>query len=299
MSNLTRSLMLGGGGSSSGSTYLGPMTWAELQASAYANGSPLLAAMSADAQVLITGWANPTVMMPSADRTYWQPQNGLLTLAKAGLSTLNSITGCAAAITWTLAADPANGKTRITSSAAHGITSAVNGKCISITAWSGTGAAGLYEITYVDTTNIDLTIVYNAGYGNPTVSPVNTETTLVTVAVPAKLMQANSQIRLSTVWRLTSSANNHYLIVRMGANGYLFITPSNVTGFHDIGRVISNVNSKSLQFGPKSDLAPSGGGNLSTSTINTDLTFDLAFRARTDVVAEFAELLHYTVEICV
>lgn len=56
-------------GSGSGSTYLGPMTWAELQASAYADGSVGLAALGADASVFVTD--RRIVMIPSAAKTFW------------------------------------------------------------------------------------------------------------------------------------------------------------------------------------------------------------------------------------
>lgn len=274
------------------STYLGPMSWAALQASAYANGSVGLAALNADSSVFITDWR--VAMVPSASKTYWECPHAI-TIAKAGLTSLNSVTGCNAAITWTLAADPSNGKTRITSSGAHGITSAVNGKCINITAWSGTGVAGLYTITYVDATNIDLTIAYSAGYGNPTVSPIATEVNILTVSPPAKLMQASSQLRVTTEWRLTSSTNSHFCILRVGATAYMFITPSNVTGHHDL-RLISNINSVSSQQGAKTDSSLYGGSTSVSSAIDTSASFDLNFRGRADTVAEFVELMHYTVE---
>ena len=293
----TTGALLKGGGVPS--VYLGAMTWAELQASEYANGSVGLAALDADASVTITGWAQPVVMVPNADKTYWQGSNGFFPIYKAGLSSLNSVTGCNAAITWTLAADPSNGKTRITASGAHGWTSAVNGKCADITAWSGTGAAGLYELTYVDGTNMDLSVTYNAGYGNPTVSPINTEVVLRTLSMPAALMQAQSQQRITTVWRLTSSSNSHYCIVRMGATAYLYVTPSSVTGYHDVERLISNIGSVSSQVGQKSDSSPSGGGALATSSIDTSATFDIKPSGRTNTVNEYVELLHYTIEVCV
>lgn len=53
----------------SGSTYLGPMTWAELQASAYADGSVGLAALAADASVFVTD--RRVVMIPNAAKTSW------------------------------------------------------------------------------------------------------------------------------------------------------------------------------------------------------------------------------------
>lgn len=59
----------GGSGGGSGSAYLGPMTWAELQASAYADGSVGLAALPTDASVFVTD--RRIVMIPSAAKTFW------------------------------------------------------------------------------------------------------------------------------------------------------------------------------------------------------------------------------------
>lgn len=59
--------LVGSGGS--GSTYLGPMTFAELQSSAYADGSVGLAALAADASVFVTD--RRVVMIPNAAKTSW------------------------------------------------------------------------------------------------------------------------------------------------------------------------------------------------------------------------------------
>ena len=56
-------------GSGSGSTYLGPMTWAELQASAYADGSVGLAALEADASVFVTD--RDVAYIPNDAKTAW------------------------------------------------------------------------------------------------------------------------------------------------------------------------------------------------------------------------------------
>ena len=65
MSGLTRSLVLG----ASGADYLGPQTMAQLQAGAYADGTPELAALAKDTVVYLTerGYA----VTPSPDGTHW------------------------------------------------------------------------------------------------------------------------------------------------------------------------------------------------------------------------------------
>jgi hypothetical protein len=274
------------------------MTWAALQASEYANGSVGLAALDADASVAITGWAQPVVMVPNADKTYWQAVSGFFTLARKGFATLNSFTGCNAAITWTLAADPANGKTRITASGAHGWTSSVNGKCADITAWSGTGAAGLYELTYVDGTNMDLSVAYSAGYGNPTVSPLNTETALYRVSVPAVLMQESSQIRLASQWKHTTSTNGRYCIIRMDTLSPLFVTSSNVSGTTEL-QLVSNTGDTSAQIAQKNDGLPIGGSNVHIGAVATASGFDLVFAGKPQIVNEYVEIAHIAVEICI
>src|SRR5574343_1870283 len=65
MSGLTRSLVLGG----SGAHYLGPQTMAQLQAGAYADGTPELAALEKDTVVYLTDRGH--AVTPSPDGTTW------------------------------------------------------------------------------------------------------------------------------------------------------------------------------------------------------------------------------------
>lgn len=65
MSGLTRSLVLGG----SGADYLGPQTMAQLQAGAYADGTPALAALAKDTVVYLTDRGQ--AVTPSPDGTTW------------------------------------------------------------------------------------------------------------------------------------------------------------------------------------------------------------------------------------
>ena len=65
MSGLTRSLVLGG----SGADYLGPQTMAQLQAGAYADGTPELAALAKDTVVYLTDRGQ--AVTPSPDGTHW------------------------------------------------------------------------------------------------------------------------------------------------------------------------------------------------------------------------------------
>ena len=67
MSGLTRSLVLGG--SASGADYLGPQTMAALQAGAYADGTPELAALAKDTVVYLTDRGQ--AVTPSPDGTTW------------------------------------------------------------------------------------------------------------------------------------------------------------------------------------------------------------------------------------
>lgn len=65
MSGLTRSLVLG----ASGADYLGPQTMAQLQAGAYADGTPELAALAKDTVVYLTDRGQ--AVTPSPDGTHW------------------------------------------------------------------------------------------------------------------------------------------------------------------------------------------------------------------------------------
>ena len=277
------------------STYLGRMTWAELQASAYANGSVGLSGLGADASVFVTDWR--VGMVPSAAKTYW---GGEVPFAKNGFAAGEmSFVPCVTAITWTLDADPANGKTRLVSSAGHGLTAASNNKRIYTSAWSGTGIVGFYAMTYVDATHIDIAVAYSAGAGNPTITATGAEAPLLTLTVPAALMQANSVIKITSQWSCTNSAADKKAIVRVGGDASLYGSIISSGGGSD-QRLVRSLNSKSAQICQVNTSGSAfGGGTPRLTTINMANAFDIVFAARVDAVDNYLELSGYDITISV
>ena len=298
MSNLTRSLMLGGGGSSSGSTYLGPMTWAELQASAYANGSVGLAALDADDSVVITDWR--VEMTPNSDKTFWTSSSPIIIAAFGSPALGNDVVYTANGTTCTAVASASAGAATRLTITGHGLTSANNG--VSVYIASGTNwTAGLYAMTYVDANTIDVAAPWNASYGNPVVRSVTgsgLQTTLRTVDIPAGLMQAHSSIELSSTWEMTSSANNRYLTILFGGTTVFQLTSSSQPGFFD-RREVRNRGAKNAQITQKLDIAGYYGGTPRLTTIDTALAQQLTFVGDMRTVNEFIRIAGYTVSLVI
>ncbi len=328
MSNLTRSLMLGGGGSgdvvgpassidgelvlfdgTDGAllkgggvppVYLGAMTWAALQASAYANGSVGLAALAADASVFITDWR--AVMTPNADKTYWTSSTQII-LDKFGSTALgNDVVYTATGTTCTAVASASAGaKTRCTITG-HGLTSANDGVSVYVSGGSN-WAVGFYPYTYVDANNIDLSVAWNASFGNPTIYAVtgsSLKSTLKPVTVPAGLMQAQSSVAINSTWEFTSSTNARYCWIQYGATPAtaLLMTSSGVSGFAD-ERVIRNRGVTNAQITQKADYVGYSGGNVNTATQDTSIAWTIVFIADPRTVNEFIRIAGYTVAVTI
>ncbi len=296
MSNLTRSLMLGGGGSSSGSTYLGPMTWAELQASAYANGSVGLAALDADALVFVTDWR--VEMTPNSSKTFWTASSAVVIAAFGSTALGNDVVYTANGTTCTAVASASAGAATRLTITGHGLTSANNG--VSVYIASGTNwTAGLYAMTYVDANTIDVAAPWNASYGNPVVRSVTgslLQTILRTVDIPAGLMQAHSSIEISSTWQMTSSANNRYLTINLAGAEVLQLTSSNQAGYFD-RREIRNRGAKNAQITQKVDGAPYTGAAPRTLGVDFASAQQLTFVGDPRIVNEFIRIAGYTVSL--
>jgi hypothetical protein len=278
--------------------YLGAMTWAALQASAYANGSVGLGALDADATVFITDWK--VSMTPSADKSYWTCGSPIQ-IAQFGASSLNDVVYGANATTVTAVASASAGaKTRLTWTG-HGLTNTNDGVNVYVSA--GTNwVAGLYPMTYVDANTVDLSVAWNASFGNPTVRTVTGSlltTTLRTVTVPAKLLQATSLVEILSTWQFTSSANNRYMTIHHNTSDVFQFTSSSTTSYQDY-RWIRNRGAKNSQIGPAIGGAGlSLGQTPSTRTIDTDAASTINFVADLRVVNEFMRIAAYTVKVLV
>ena len=280
------------------STYLDRMTWAELQASAYANGSVGLSGLGADASVFVTDWR--VTMVPNSGKTFWTCSSPIIIAAFGSPALGNDVVYTANASTCSAVASASAGAATRLTIVGHGLTSANNG--VSVYVASGTNwTAGLYAMTYVDADNIDIAAPWNASYGNPVVRSVTgsgLQTTLRTVDIPAGLMQAHSSIEISSTWEMTSSANGRYLTILFGGTTVLQLTSSSQPGFFD-RREVRNRGAKNAQITQKLDIAGYYGGTPRLTTIDTALAQQLTFVGDLRTVNEFIRIAGYTVSLVI
>ncbi len=280
------------------STYLGRMTWAELQASAYANGSVGLSGLDADASVFVTDWR--VTMVPNSGKTFWTSSSAVILAAFGSPALGNDVVYTANGTTCTAVASASAGAATRLTITGHGLTSANNG--VSVYIASGTNwTAGLYAMTYVDANTIDVAAPWNASYGNPVVRSVTgsgLQTVLRTVDIPAGLMQAHSSIEISSTWEMTNSANNRYLTINLGSALLLQLTSTNQSGFFD-RREIRNRGAKSSQISQTHSTAGYFGGPPRSNAINTALAQQLTFVGDLRTVNEFIRIAGYTVSLIV
>lgn len=280
------------------STYLDRMTWAELQASAYANGSVGLAALDADASVFVTDWR--VTMVPNSGKTFWTSSSAVILAAFGSPALGNDVVYTANGTTCTAVASASAGAATRLTIVGHGLTSANNG--VSVYVASGTNwTAGLYAMTYVDADNIDIAAPWNASYGNPVVRSVTgsgLQTTLRTVDIPAGLMQAHSSIEISSTWEMTSSANNRYLTILFGGASVLQLTSANQPGFFD-RREFRNRGAKNSQISQTLGISGYFGGTPRASTVDTSSAQQLTFVGDLRIVNEFIRIAGYTVSLVI
>ncbi len=280
------------------STYLEPMTWAELQASAYANNSVGLSGLGADASVCVTDWR--ATLVPNSGKTFWTSSSPIIIAAFGSTALGNDVVYTANGTTCTAVASASAGAATRLTITGHGLTSANNG--VSVYIASGTNwTAGLYAMTYVDADNIDIAAPWNAAYGNPVVRSVTgslLQTVLRTVDIPAGLMQANSSIEISSGWEMTSSANNRYLTILLGGAPVLQATSSSQAGFFD-RREVRARGAKNAQFSPLVGTPGYFGGLPKINSIDTAAAQQLTFVADPRVVNEFIRIAGYTVSLVI
>ena len=280
------------------STYLDRMTWAELQAGAYANGSVGLSGLGADASVFVTDWR--VTMVPNSGKTFWTCSSPIILAAFGSPALGNDVVYTANGTTCTAVASASAGAATRCTHAGHGLTAANNGVSVYVSA--GTNwAVGLYAMTYVDIDTYDLAVPWNAGFGIPTVRSVTgslLQTVLRTVDIPAGLMQANSSIEISSSWQMTSSANNRYLTINLAGSEVLQLTSSNQAGYFD-RREIRNRGAKNAQITQKVDGAPYIGATPRTLGVDVASAQQLTFVADIRTVNEFIRIAGYTVALVI
>jgi len=278
-------------------TYLGSMTGAALQASAYANGSVGLAALPLDACVFIEEYG--AVFTPSYDKTYWRSSSPVIIANYGSKATGDDVMYAASATSASAAATSDSGTKALITHTGHGLTAANNGVSLYVSA--GTNwVPGLYVFTYVDANSYKLDVTWNS-HGTPTVRVVTgsmLQTVLRTETIPGWLMQKYSAMRISGLqWQMTSSTNNRYLTINLDGSEIMQMTSSNQSGLTDI-RVTRNRGVRNAQIGPMaSAIGVVGSTPRATSKDFAASDGALTFEADLRVVNEFIRIAGYTVEI--
>lgn len=236
--------------------YLGAMSWATLQASAYANGSVGLAALPSDASVFITNWG--IVMVPNAAKTFWTAPPFLLDSFGSG-ATGTDVMYAASGTSASATASSDSGTTTTVTHTGHGLTSTNNGVRLWVTGGTGWTIGG-YPFTYIDANTYKLAVAYQANVPTIRVATGSSlQTVLRSVSIPAGLMQANSALESPTSWELTSSANTKNCTTLLGGSTIMSLLPASIGGYFESGRVTQNRGVKNAQITPQANLAIGGG----------------------------------------
>jgi hypothetical protein len=128
------------------------------------------------------------------------------------------------------------------------------------------------------------------------------ENALASITVHAGAMGPNGRLRITTLWSMTSSANNKQTRVRFsGASGTTYLTAGHTTvaSLRD-QREIGNRNSESLQVGSMPG-APGGfstsSGVVTTSAVDTTVDTTVVITGQKANAGETLTLESYIVEL--
>ena len=135
-----------------------------------------------------------------------QPAGGVRVLAQNAVP--RSFVAVATTFTAATVANNA-GNVQLSSAGAHGLTATPAMGADVYVAWTGgTGVSGFYKVLSVDsTTAFTIELVYAAGLGTPTVTPVATDVVVASIPIPAGLVSANGSLDCDVFFDGTSSAN--------------------------------------------------------------------------------------------
>jgi hypothetical protein len=135
-----------------------------------------------------------------------------------------------------------------------------------------------------------------------------TETTLLTVAIPAGLLGASGRVVITALWSYTNSANNKRMRIRYGATGaaathagtvYESILVTTTASYRGQVEIINR--SASSQVGRNASLGSGGWGTTSsaivTSAINTANATEIEFSAEVSNAGESITLESYIIEV--
>lgn len=131
------------------------------------------------------------------------------------------------------------------------------------------------------------------------VTGTTSETVLATIPIPANSLGVNGTLRITTLWTITSSANNKTLRVKLGGTPFLDIAMTTTASAH-FQTHIRNRGAANSQIG---FILGSGfpfstsGGSPSTGAVNTATAQNLEITGQLANGTETITLEAYTVEL--
>lgn len=203
------------------------------------------------------------------------------------------VTACSNSVTGWTASDNGSGATRMASNGAvaHGLTAASNGR---YTRWSAaTGLpAGLYRMTYVSGTVIDLLdVAYPGGaLSTPVMVKVGNPITLMTVVVPAGVMGPHGALEYDLTWEASNNATAKFARVTFGGATAVVDLPFNTGVVFGEQRVrignqaLNGLLASAQRCSSRSVMAASAIGNVTALAIDT-LAADVTSLVQAQVTA--------------
>lgn len=207
--------------------------WPALQAAFPNDGAALLAlpkGASAWVDEFVAGTGIGGRVYRSKAGTHWtapHPITLFLSAVASGRDVMYLVAGAAAPSA--VASASGGTKTRVTI-VGHGLTAANDGVSVPVTGGAN-WTPGLYPATYVDANTIDLSVAWNAAFGNPTITVANGASQVTTIhspgSIPAAMRRSNSETRIESQWQCTNNASTKLFYIRQDAND---IASGNITG---------------------------------------------------------------------
>lgn len=252
-------------------------------ASAVANGLPTYPAAQVDTRAG-TG-TNVALQLLLATQNY--PRGFVL-----GQVGALEVTACSNSVTGWTAADNGSGAVRLTSNSAiaHGLTAASNGRYVRMSAATGL-PAGLYRMTWVSTTAIDLLDVAFPGGGlsTPVMVKVGNPITLMTVVVPAGVMGPHGLLEYDLTWEASNNATAKFGRVTFGGSTAVTDLSFNSVVFAEqrvriANQALNGLLAAAQRCSSRSVLASSVIGNVTPLAIDT-LAADVTSLVQAQVTA--------------
>lgn len=195
-------------------------------------------------------------------------------------------------------ANNGSGKTRITFTTVHGLATSRAGQKLFVSAGTGWTPGWFTILATPTTSSIDLDVAF-ASQGNPTITPVNSEVTVLSLTVPK--LRANSRYVVEFETQCDTTASNRIFRGYLGGVQINGFTQSGTNGYNPLRWGFYNRNNTSLQraiAGSNSTGFAVSTNAPSTGAVNTSLgttTYELRMQCNTADV--MMGLLSYRIHI--